>query len=86
MDCPGDVVDASVVLVIYFGEPERAEFVRIPGATDQPVMAPVKAWEVLARAPGAHGSSGLSEAWALIAALGISVPACGRDGGHQNQS
>jgi ribonuclease VapC len=73
------VVDASAVLAIYFGEPERTAFLDILTATDQPVMAPVNAWEVLARAQSAHGASGLSEAEALIAALGISVAASGLD-------
>jgi uncharacterized protein with PIN domain len=44
------VVDASAVLAIYFGEPERDAFIDILTATDQPVMVPVNAWEVLARA------------------------------------
>jgi len=47
------VVDASAVLAICFGEPERAAVLDILTATDQPVMAPVNAWEVLARAQSA---------------------------------
>jgi uncharacterized protein with PIN domain len=50
------VVDASAVLAICFGEPERAAFPDILTATDQPVMAPVNVWEVLARARSAHGA------------------------------
>jgi len=73
------VVDASAVLDIYFGEPERAAFLDILTAADRPVMAPVNAWEVLACAQSAHGASDLSEAEALIAAPGISVPACDPD-------
>jgi uncharacterized protein with PIN domain len=47
------VVDASDMLAICFGEPERAAVLDILTATDQPVMAPVNAWEVLARAQSA---------------------------------
>lgn len=50
------VVDASAVLATYFGEPERAAFLDILTTTDQPVMAPVNAREVLARAQSAHGA------------------------------
>lgn len=50
------VVDASAVLAICFGEPERAALLDILTAKDQPVMAPVNAWEVLARARSAHGA------------------------------
>ena len=39
----------------------------------------VDASAVLARARSAHGASDLSEAGALIAALGTSVPACDPD-------
>lgn len=50
------VVDGSAVLAIHFGEPARAAFLDILTATDQPVMAPVNTWEVLARAQSAHGA------------------------------
>lgn len=50
------VVDASDLLAICFGKSERAAFLDILTATDQPVMAPVNAWEVLARARSAHGA------------------------------
>jgi ribonuclease VapC len=72
-------VDASSVLAMCFGEPERAAFLDTLTATDRPVMEPVNASEVLARARSPHGASGLSEAEALFAALGISVPACDLD-------
>ncbi len=67
------VVDASAVLAIYFGEPERAAFLDTLTAAVRPVMAPVNAWEVLARAQSAHGPSGLREAEALLEALRIAV-------------
>jgi ribonuclease VapC len=39
----------------------------------------VDASELLARAPSAHGDPGLSKAGVLVAAPGISVPACDLD-------
>lgn len=67
------VVDASAVLAIYLNEPERERFLEIVTLAPTAEMAPVNAWEVLARAQSLHGAAGAGEAEALLSALGIAV-------------
>ncbi|MFZ4604088.1 MAG: PIN domain-containing protein [Caulobacterales bacterium] len=68
------VVDASAILAIYLREPEREEFLEILAAAPEAEIAPINAWEVLARAQSLYGAAGAAEADALISALAIVVP------------
>jgi ribonuclease VapC len=68
------VVDASAILAIYFNEPERERFLEIVTSAPAAEMAPVNAWEVLARAQSLYGPAGAGEAEALLSALGVAVP------------
>ena len=66
------VVDASAVLAIYLGEPERLPMRRLLEENVSKI-APVNYWEVLVRAHKVHGPQGAEDARGLIIDLGMSV-------------
>lgn len=70
------VVDASALLAIYLNEPERAQFLAVITAATTALLAPINAWEALARAQALDGEPGRARMAELITALGLVVPAC----------
>jgi len=70
------VVDASAVLAVYFGEPERSGFLEIL-ETSSCVISPVNHWEILARVQREHGSDGVLRVEALLAKFAIKVATVG---------
>jgi ribonuclease VapC len=71
------VVDASALLAIYLDEPERQRFIAAIEAAPRAVIAPVNAWEALARAQALDGEAGVQRLLDLMAALGVETGACG---------
>jgi len=68
------VVDASAIVAIYLGEPERRGFVRrIKQAVAGAIMSPVNLWEALACAHAVNGDAGRLRMERLIARLGIQI-------------
>ncbi len=70
------VVDASALLAIYLDEPERTRFLAAIAEADAALLAPVNAWEALAKAQALHGPTGRARMTELIEALGLEVPPC----------
>jgi uncharacterized protein with PIN domain len=55
------VVDASALFAIYLNEPERAHFLAVIKGADAAFLAPVNAWEALAKAHAVDGYAGAAE-------------------------
>jgi ribonuclease VapC len=70
------VVDASALVAIYLNEPERAHFLSVIEGADTALLAPVNAWEALAKAFALDGEAGVDRMNALIDALGLQTPLC----------
>jgi ribonuclease VapC len=70
------VVDASALVAIYLNEPERGQFLAVIENAAIALLAPVNAWEALARAHAVDGDAGIARMNALIEALELQIPAC----------
>ena len=66
------VVDASALLAVHLGEPEREEFLAILNARSC-VMSPVNHWEALAKAHKLLGEPGVTGLEQLIDDLSVRV-------------
>lgn len=73
------VVDASALLAIFLDEPERPSFIAAIAAAERAVIAPVNAWEALARAQALDGEAGVQQMLDLMAALGVETVPAGLD-------
>lgn len=70
------VVDASALVAIYLNEPERARFLGLIESAGSALLAPVNAWEALAKAHALDQDAGVARMNALIDALGLQTPPC----------
>lgn len=70
------VVDASALLAIYLGEPEREAFQTAIRGAGGGLITPVNAWEALVRARAVHGEAGQTRMSELMSVLGLVTPAC----------
>jgi uncharacterized protein with PIN domain len=70
------VVDASALVAIYLNEPERGRFLTIIEEASAALIAPINAFQALAKAHALDGEPGAGRMQALIAALGLQVPPC----------
>lgn len=73
------VVDASALLAIYLDETERPSFIAAIAAAERAVIAPVNAWEALARAQALDGEAGAQQMLDLMAVLGVETVPAGLD-------